>query len=109
MFARASPAQGGEIITLYFNGLGPVTPAVATGEAAPAENPARVTGPFRCQFMDGAANDSQMYFAGLAPGMVGVYQVTLQVPMGLRTSPVGLDCDFGVGTPYAIGQVFVQP
>jgi uncharacterized protein (TIGR03437 family) len=110
LVTSGSPARGGEIITLYFNGLGPVAPAVATGEAAPAENLARVTGPFRCQFLDGDANDSQMYFAGLAPGMVGVYQVTLQVPARLRVSPVGIDCDFGVGTPYGIGQVFVaQP
>ena len=105
-----NPAQSGEIITLYFNGLGPVTPAVATGEASPAENPARVTGPFRCQFLDSTANDSQIYFAGLAPGMVGIYQVSLQVPAGLPTSPVTVDCDFGVGTPYGFGQVYVaQP
>ena len=102
-----NPAQSGEIITLYFNGLGPVTPAVATGEASPAENPARVTGPFRCQFWDSTPNDSQIYFAGLAPGMVGVYQVSLQVPAGLRMSPVTINCDFGVGTPYGFGQVFV--
>jgi uncharacterized protein (TIGR03437 family) len=106
----ASPAHSGEVITLYFNGLGPVTPAVATGEAAPADNLARVNPAFRCQFWDSTPNDSQIYFAGLAPGMVGVYQVSLQVPAGLRMSPVTINCDFGVGTPYGFGQVFVaQP
>jgi uncharacterized protein (TIGR03437 family) len=109
LITPASPARGGEIITLYFNGLGPVTPAVATGEAAPALNPAWVTGPFRCQFWDGGPNDSQLYFAGLAPEMVGVYQVSLQVPAGLRMSPVTINCDFGAGTPYGFGQVFVVP
>jgi uncharacterized protein (TIGR03437 family) len=103
-----SPAHSGEFITLYFNGLGPVTPAVATGEAAPAENLARVTGPFRCQFWDSTPNDSQIYFAGLAPGMVGVYQVSLQVPAGMRTSPVGIVCDFGDGTPSGYASVFVE-
>ncbi len=103
-----SPAHSGEFITLYFNGLGPETPAVATGEAAPAENLARVTGPFRCQVWDSTPNDSQIYFAGLAPGMVGVYQVSLQVPAGLRTSPVGIDCDFGAGTPSGYALVYVE-
>ena len=105
-----NPAHSGEVITLYFNGLGPVTPAVATGVAAPAENLARVIGPFRCQFWDGGPNDSQLYFAGLAPGMVGVYQVSLQVPAGLRTSPVGIVCDFGADTPSGYASVSVaQP
>ena len=105
-----NPAHSGEVITLYFNGLGPVAPAVATGEAAPAENLARVTGPFRCQFWDSTPNDSQIYFAGLAPGMVGVYQVSLQVPEGMRMSPVGIVCDFGDGTPSGYASVYVaQP
>jgi uncharacterized protein (TIGR03437 family) len=105
-----NPAHSGEFITLYFNGLGPVMPAVATGEAAPADSLARVTGPFRCQFWDSIPNDSQIYFAGLAPGMVGVYQVSLQVPAGMRMSPVGIVCDFGDGTPSGYGSVYVaQP
>jgi uncharacterized protein (TIGR03437 family) len=67
-----------------------------------------VTGPFRCQFWDSTPNDSQIYFAGLAPGMVGVYQVSLQVPAGMRTSPVGIVCDFGDGTPSGYASVFVE-
>jgi uncharacterized protein (TIGR03437 family) len=110
LVTRESPARAGEIVTIYFNGLGPVTPAVATGEAASADHLAWVTGPFRCQFWDGGPNDSQIYFAGLAPGMVGVYQVSLQVPEGLRMSPVQLVCDFGLGTPSGFGTLFVaQP
>jgi hypothetical protein len=42
--------------------------------------------------------------------MVGVYQVSLQVPAGMRMSPVGIVCDFGVGTPSGAGLVYVaQP
>jgi uncharacterized protein (TIGR03437 family) len=109
LVTQTSPARPGEIITVYFNGLGPVTPPVGTGEASPADPPARVTGPFRCQFWDGGPNDSHLYFAGLAPGMVGVYQVSLEIPAGLRTSPVALDCDFGPGgVPGATGSIFVK-
>jgi len=108
LVTQTSPAQAGEIITVYFNGLGRVTPPVGTGKVSPSDPPARVTGPFRCQFWDGGPNDSRLYFAGLAPGMVGVYQVSLEVPAGLRMSEVALDCDFGVGTAFAAGSVFVK-
>jgi len=102
-----SPARGGEIVSLYFSGLGPVRPTVATGELAPAANPAQVTGPLRCQFWDGAPNDSQIYFAGLAPGMVGIYQVSLEVPLALRLSPVNVVCDFGIDAPGGFGLMYV--
>lgn len=108
MVTPESPARAGEVITIYFNGLGPVTPAVATGDPAPAENLARVTQPLPCVFWDGGWNDCQIYFAGLAPGMVGVYQVSLQVPKGLRTSPVEIDFYIGDDPPYIIGSVFVE-
>jgi len=102
-----SPAQPGEIIHLYFNGLGPVAPGVATGEASPAQPLARIIGSLRCQFWDGDGNDSRIWFAGLAPGLVGIYQVSLQVPAGLRVSNPGIGCDFGAGSPSTIGSTFV--
>lgn len=108
LVTRNSPARSGEIITAYFSGLGPVAPAVATGQSSPADPPARVVGPLRCQFWDGGANDSRLYFAGLAPGMVGVYQVSLEVPTGLRVSSPALSCDFGPGSgTAAVGSIFV--
>jgi uncharacterized protein (TIGR03437 family) len=110
MVTAENPARAGEVVTIYFNGLGPVTPAVATGEAAPLDSLAWVNPAFRCQLWDSTPNDSKIYFAGLAPGMVGIYQVSLQVPAGLRVSPVSIVCDFGLGTPSGFGTLFVaQP
>jgi uncharacterized protein (TIGR03437 family) len=97
-----SPAAGGEVIAVYLNGLGPVTPRVATGAVGPVP-PAAITGPLRCQFWDGGPNDGQIFFAGLAPGMLGVYQVSVQVPVGLRLTPVSLSCDFGQDTTAVFG------
>lgn len=102
-----SPARWGEIIHLYFNGLGPVSPSVATGEAGPADPPARVTGQFTCEFWDGGPNVGQLLYAGLAPGMVGVYQVSVRVPAGLRTTRPPLLCGFGAGSGSAGGAVSV--
>ncbi len=108
LITEASPALAGEVIAVYLTGLGPVSPPVATGEPSPEAPLALVTGPLRCQFWDGGPNDSRIYFAGLAPGMVGVYQVSLEVPAGLRTNPVGLVCDFGLGTPFVGGELAVK-
>jgi uncharacterized protein (TIGR03437 family) len=96
------PAAGGEVIAVYLNGLGPVTPRVATGAVGPVP-PAAITGALRCQFWDGGPNDGQIFFAGLAPGMLGVYQLSVQVPAGLRLSPVSLSCDFGTDTTPVFG------
>ncbi|MDR3698191.1 MAG: hypothetical protein P4L56_01070 [Candidatus Sulfopaludibacter sp.] len=108
LISDTSPAFAGEVIAVYLTGLGPVSPPVATGVPSPPAPLALVTGPLRCQFWDGGPNDSRIYFAGLAPGMVGVYQVSLEVPAGLRTNPVGLVCDFGLGTPFVGGQLAVK-
>jgi uncharacterized protein (TIGR03437 family) len=102
LVAESSPAAAGEVVSLYLNGLGPVSPPVATGAPGPVP-PAVITNPLRCQFWDGGPNDSQIYFAGLAPGTLGVYQVNVQVPVGLRMTPVLVTCDFGAGTPSVSG------
>jgi uncharacterized protein (TIGR03437 family) len=102
-----SPAAGGEVLAVYLNGLGPVIPRVATGAVGPVP-PAVITGPLRCQFWDGGPNDSQIFFAGLAPGMLGVYQVSVQVPVGLRLTPVSLSCDFGPDTTPVFGLLSIK-
>lgn len=97
-----SPAAEGEVIAVYLNGLGPVIPKVATEAPGPVP-PAVITGALRCQFWDGSPSDGQIFFAGLAPGMIGVYQVSVQVPVGLRVTPISLTCDFGQGTTPVFG------
>jgi uncharacterized protein (TIGR03437 family) len=102
----ANPARAGEIIHVYLNGLGPVSPAVPTGTAGPAKAPSRVIETLVCQFWNGTPLDAMVYFAGLAPGMVGVYQVSLQVPNGLHPSlPTQVTCGFGSALGSAIGRL----
>ncbi len=48
-----NPAKIGEIIHLYFTGLGMVAPAIATGTAAPIGPLYRLVTPFSCQFEQG--------------------------------------------------------
>jgi uncharacterized protein (TIGR03437 family) len=71
----ARPLDRGEFAFVYVSGLGRVTNPPATGSGAPAHATAladvRVT-------LAGSTSDVQ--FAGLAPGLVGVYQLNFRVP-----------------------------
>jgi uncharacterized protein (TIGR03437 family) len=75
------PATAGEAIEIYASGLGSTTPVVPAGTAAPADPPAR-TSVIPTVNIGGKA--AQVLFSGLAPGLVGVYQVNVIVPDGLR-------------------------
>lgn len=72
-----NPARVGDVVMAYLTGPGPVTPAVATGSAAPSDPLSRVTAPY--SFTIGGSQAEVFYF-GLAPGFVGLYQANLQVP-----------------------------
>jgi uncharacterized protein (TIGR03437 family) len=88
---QANPAQPGEYITIYTTGLGTVTPAIADGAVGPS-NPLSTAdcwtnGSMSVVFNDygpGAPLESDVLgtiqFAGLAPGLAGLYQVNVQVP-----------------------------
>jgi uncharacterized protein (TIGR03437 family) len=67
-----APAHPGEIIHLFATGLGPVQPPVPTGAVGPTNPLARVVTPVDCNL--------PVVFAGLAPGLIGLYQISLQIP-----------------------------
>jgi uncharacterized protein (TIGR03437 family) len=73
------PAAAGEILETYGFGLGPTTPDVAAGAGAPSNPPASAAMPF--VNIDGVL--AQTTFAGLVPGLAGLYQVNVVVPAGL--------------------------
>jgi uncharacterized protein (TIGR03437 family) len=84
------PAKAGDALTIYAIGLGPTSPAVVSGVAAPSAEPfARVTNnPQVCfgafsPFNPGTCVDP--LFAGLTPGFVGLYQVNVVIPAGVQT------------------------
>jgi uncharacterized protein (TIGR03437 family) len=73
----AAPAHAGETVVLYATGLGPLVGAVTSGAAASAmsttSTPVVTVGNAR----------ATVAYAGLARGLVGVYQVNFMVPGGL--------------------------
>jgi minor extracellular serine protease Vpr len=91
-----NPALPGDVIILYATGLGPVTVNVPTFISA---------GLYRPYPLAYTADPSQVliegepcvvYFSGLAPGFVGLYQINLRVPYD---APRG-NLDIQIQTPY---------
>src|SRR5262249_27080425 len=70
------PARPGEILEVYANGLGATTPAVGTGQAA--STPPSIANVQPVAMIRGVS--APVPFAGLAPGLVRLYQVNVEVP-----------------------------
>ena len=100
-----NPAHPGEIVHAYATGLGPVTPEAVTGVPAPLDKLFRLTDPFDCQT---DSRPMEVLFAGLAPGMIGIYQVSIRLPDSLPVGTLYLSCGFSpqrdvvgsIPTPY---------
>lgn len=72
-----NPPAGGDVLTLFASGLGPVDPAVGSGAPGPSGPLSRATRNQRA-WVNGFA--APVLFAGLAPGFAGLFQVNLQLP-----------------------------
>ena len=77
----SNPAHPGEILSLYANGLGPVTNQPASGAAAVATPLSQTTGAPPVVTIGGQQVTPS--FSGLAPGYPGLYQLNVTVPAGL--------------------------
>ena len=76
----SNPAAAGSLVTIYCTGLGAVTNQPPTGSPAPMSPLAETT--TRPTVVIGGA-PAGVQFSGLAPGLVGTYQVNAVVPSGL--------------------------
>ena len=87
LVTQANPARPGEVVHIYMSGLGPVAPIQADAAPAPYDPPARLAWPFSCVFLfnDQPSTSARVVDAVLAGGMVGVYQVELEIPQAKLT------------------------
>jgi uncharacterized protein (TIGR03437 family) len=83
-----NPARPGEVIAVYLTGLGDVAPAVMDATPGPTNPLSLVTNPIAA-FVDG--EEAEVTFAGLAPTLIGLYQINLQIPSGIAPGDVFLD------------------
>jgi uncharacterized protein (TIGR03437 family) len=81
LVSATNPATQGETISMYLTGLGATKPAVADGAAAPGKAPlALITGGLAI-FVGGVqVPAAQIFYAGLAPTLAGLYQVNFTIP-----------------------------
>ena len=87
LVSDSQPPATNEILHLYMTGLGPVSPAVATGEKAPSEPLSRIVNSISCatNISSSSSLDVPVEFAGLAPGLAGIYQVDIKAVPGFPT------------------------
>ncbi len=92
--APLNPAQPGSVISIFATGLGPVNPAVLSGQpGATAEPLNRTVAPISV-LING--EPVEVLFAGLAPGFVGLYQVNARVPQSISAgTEVNLQLQIG--------------
>lgn len=104
---NGKPARAGEVLVIYAIGLGQTSPTVTSGVGSPAVEPlARLDPPPAVTFgRRGPFNqvNALPFFAGLAPGFVGLYQINVIVPDNAPVGddvPISLDMD-GIGSNAA--------
>lgn len=72
------PATNGEIVHFYARGFGPADRPVETGQPSPV---ARVAAPLRWfYYTPEVPAPLDATYAGLAPGLIGYYQIDLRIP-----------------------------
>ena len=98
LLGTANPARRGSIIQLYANGLGPLDHTPPTGEPAPGAEPLARLRVLPEVTIGG--RPATVSFGGLAPYIVGLYQLNIQVPDDAPTGyqPVVLSVN-GVASP----------
>jgi uncharacterized protein (TIGR03437 family) len=84
LVTASNPAARGEVVVIYATGLGPVSPAPATGTAA-SSNPLSLTSAQPVVRIGGS--NAPVLFSGLAPSFAGLYQVNVGVPADITPAP----------------------
>jgi uncharacterized protein (TIGR03437 family) len=88
----ADPAAPGEIVHAYMTGLGEVQPSPPTGSAPTALSNVSIRPLCWVQPPARPQETAGVTFAGLAPGMIGMYQLDIAIPADIAAGLVTLSC-----------------
>jgi uncharacterized protein (TIGR03437 family) len=87
LVSASSPARGGEYLVACLAGMGPTNAEPPSGAASPS-SPLAMPNATPTLTINGVA--TPIAFAGLTPGLVGLYQMNFQVPTGLAAGDLTL-------------------
>jgi uncharacterized protein (TIGR03437 family) len=77
------PATVGETVEIYALSLGPTDPMIPAGVPGPKSPPAKLIAPLTVILGDNSGGfNVPVLFAGLAPGLIGIYQINGTIPAG---------------------------
>src|SRR5262249_50646980 len=101
----SDPAAPAETLHFYITGLGDVQPRPPTGQ--PPSSLAYANQRTTCSLTSALATqqNARVEFAGIAPGLVGIYQLDITIPASYPTSVATLVC-FGLGGSQAVSGDF---
>ena len=83
VFPGSRPEVSGKVVIIYATGIGNTNPLVADGQAAPFSPFAVAVGTTTVTIGGQAAT---VFYSGLAPGLVGLWQLNIGLPANLPTS-----------------------
>ncbi len=82
LISGTNPARRGQVAQLFVNGLGPVDLTPGNGQISSSNPLARTT---TNPLVTIGGRPAQLLFSGLAPGIVGLYQVNVVIPTDAPT------------------------
>lgn len=98
LITEANPATPGEYLEVFLTGLGTVTPTITDGAIGPSGSLSYAdvyNSSSLAVYFDDYTNQAfpqgTVTFAGLAPGLAGLYQMNVQVPSGIGSGDVYLE------------------
>jgi uncharacterized protein (TIGR03437 family) len=92
--AGASPANPGDVVSLFGTGFGAVTPAIAAGQLATGM--ATLTNSITVTIGAATLAPSDVLYAGLSPGSIsGLYQFNVRIPAGTPSGEVPVTISIG--------------
>jgi uncharacterized protein (TIGR03437 family) len=97
--SATNPVKRGQVVSLYMNGLGPVTNGPASGEFA--SSTALTNTKAQDTVVTIGGQPAQVLFTGLAPSFPGLYQVNAIVPAGISAGTVPISLTIAGATTKA--------
>jgi uncharacterized protein (TIGR03437 family) len=97
-----SPAKPGEVVVLYATGLGETSPALEFAEIPRKAAPLLDLSAFQILVEGKQLDPARVYYAGVAPGFGGLYQINIQLPDDLGPDPEIRIVASGVLSPAGI-------